>query len=98
MQRGCTAYDTIEEVGWLALKKLKGTSDCVVELQWQGKQTIDLLFVLSICFRIHNDRWTKRYTLQLYNCHFVSWTIVMIVVRNTVRWAAGSDAALEYGI
>jgi hypothetical protein len=95
MKEGCTAYDTIEEVH---SNSLDGTSDCVVELHWQGDQTIDLLFVLSICFRTHNDKWTKRYTLQHYNCYFVSWTIIMIIVRGTTACRDGLKTALEHGI
>jgi hypothetical protein len=90
MREGCMAYDTVEEVGSTTLRELDEASDCVVELHWRGEETIDLLFVLSICFRIHNDRWTKRYTLQHYNCYFVSWTIIMVVIR--------SSTVLERGI
>jgi hypothetical protein len=97
MKEGCTAYDTVEELDPTALKELEGSFDCVAELRWRGEQTIDLLFVLSICFKIHNDRWTKRYTLQHYNCYFLSWMIVMIIVRSTTALRAGSNAALERG-
>jgi hypothetical protein len=98
MKEGCTAYDTIEGVKSHSLKELDRTSDCAVELHWQGEQTIDLLFVLSVCFRIHNDPWAKRYTLQHYNCYFLSWTIIMIIVRNTTAWGAASNAALARGV
>ena len=95
MRVGCTAYDTIEEIHPTSLRELDGTFDCVAELRWQGERTIDLLFVLSICFRIHNDKWTKRYTLQHYNCYFLSWTIIIIIMRNTMAW--GTEA-LEHGV
>jgi hypothetical protein len=98
MMEGCTAYDTIEGVKSHSLKELDRTSDCVVELHWQGEQTIDLLFVLSVCFRIRNDPWAKRYTLQHYNCYFLSWTIIMIIVRNTTAWGDGLNEALGRGV
>ena len=98
MKEGCTPFDTIEEVHSTSLKELKRTSDCVVELHWRSEETIDLLFVLSICFRLHNDKWARRYTLQHYNCYFLSWTIMMIIVRNTTACAAGLDTALECGV
>jgi hypothetical protein len=98
MKEGCTAYDTIEEVDSTSWKHLDATSDCVVELHWQGEQTFDLLSVLAICFRIHNDKCSKRYTLQHYNCYFVSWTIILIIVRTITACAAKSNVALERGV
>jgi hypothetical protein len=98
MKEGCTPYDTVEEVHSNLLKGLNGISDCVVELHWRTEKTIDLLFVLSICFRLHNDKSAQRYTLQHYNCYFLSWTIIMIIARNTTGCAAGLDAAIECGV
>jgi hypothetical protein len=83
MKNGCTAHDTIQEVDSTSLKELDSTSSCVVELRWQSKseESIDLLFILSICFAIRNDKWTDRYTLQRYNCYFFSWAIITITMR-----------------
>jgi len=86
MKRGCKAYDTVEAVGQRSLKRLETMSDCVVELHWKNTQILDLLLVLAICFAIREDKFAKRYTLQRYNCYFLSWTIVMIALRNTVAW------------
>ncbi|KIM89757.1 hypothetical protein PILCRDRAFT_195630 [Piloderma croceum F 1598] len=83
MKTGCIAYDTIQEVDSTSLKELNGTSSCVVELHWKSKGTIDLLFILSICFAIHNDKWANRYTLQRYNCYFLSWAIIGITMRKS---------------
>jgi hypothetical protein len=47
------------------------------------RRNIDILFVLSICFVIHNDKWADRYTLQRYNCYFVSWVIIVITMRKS---------------
>jgi hypothetical protein len=98
MKVGCTAFDTIEEVLSTSLEELDKTSDCVVELIWGGKQTIDLLYVLSICFGIHTDKLAKRYTLQHYNCYFLSWTIVLLTMRKTATWGTGLHAALKRGV
>ncbi|KAG8742510.1 hypothetical protein FRC10_001344 [Ceratobasidium sp. 414] len=79
---GSEAYDTIHEV--TELDKVESTSECLVELRPNG--TIDLLFILSICFSIHSDPKTQRYTLQRFNCYFFSWTITSIVARHSVAW------------
>ncbi|KIM70989.1 hypothetical protein PILCRDRAFT_17525, partial [Piloderma croceum F 1598] len=83
MKIGCIAFDTIQEVDSTSLRQLDSTSSCVVELRWQGKETIDLLFVLSICFSIQNDKLADRYTLQRYNCYFLSWVIIGITIRKS---------------
>jgi hypothetical protein len=94
MKSGCTAYDTIEEVRPNALKELGRTSGCVVELHWRGEQTIDLLIVLYVCFAIHNDKWAKRYTLQSYNCYFLSWAIIVITMRTSAICGTGLKMAV----
>jgi hypothetical protein len=88
-------YDTIEEVDSTSLEALNGVSECVVELHWRGEQTVNLLFILFICFRIRNDKWAKRYTLQHYNCYFLSWTIIMIIVRNSTA-ASRAEKNMEF--
>jgi hypothetical protein len=98
MKEGCTPYDTVEELHLTSLKKLDGTSGCVVELHWRGEQTVDLLTVLSICFRLHNDKWAQRYTLQHYNCYFLSWTIITTIVRNIAACSAELNTALDCGV
>ena len=91
MKTGCIAYDTIQEVDLTSLKDLDKTSSCVVELHWQGKEIIDLLFILSICFAIHNDKLSDRYTLQRYNCYFLSWAIIVITMRKSAVFGAVSN-------
>jgi hypothetical protein len=72
------------------------TSRRVVELHWQGEQGIDLSFALSICFAIHNDKLADRYTLQCYNCYFLSWPIIVITMRKCAVTVAGAvTPALE---
>ena len=97
MKAGCTAYDTIEEVHSTPLKELHRTSGCVVELHWRG-QTIDLLYILSICFAIHSDKRGKRYTLQCYNCYFLSWAIIVITMRKSAVCGNGLNIAVQDGI
>ena len=68
------------------MKELDNTSSCVVELHWQSenKKSIDLLFVLSVCFVIHDDTRAGRYSLQCYNCYFVLWAIIEITMWKSV--------------
>ena len=91
MKKGCIAHDTIQELDSTSLKELDSTSSCVVELQWQNGESIDLLSVLSICFAIRNDKWADRYTLQRYNCYFLSWAIISITMRKSVVCRAVFD-------
>jgi hypothetical protein len=86
MRAGCKPYDAVQAVESRNLRELENASDCVVELHWHDKPTIDLLFVLSICFALRQDQHAKQYTLQRYNCYFLSWTIVMVAVRETATW------------
>lgn len=81
---GSEAYDTIHEVK--ELDGIDSTSECLVELRPNG--SIDLSFILSICFSIRSDPKTQRYTLQRFNCYFFSWTITSIVARHSVAWDA----------
>ena len=98
MKTGCMAYDTIQEVDSTSLKGLDNTSSCIVELRWRGKKIIDLLFVLSICFAIYNDKLADRYTLQRYNCYFLSWAIIGITMRKSaVRGAVFNTVGLGRG-
>jgi hypothetical protein len=86
MKTGCMAYDTIQELDSTSFEELDSTSSCVVELHWQGKEreeTIDLSFILCICFAIHSDKLADRYTLQRYNCYFLSWVIIGITMRQS---------------
>ena len=86
MKAGCKTYDMIQTVGSRSLTELQKTSDCVVELHWPGERTIDLLLILSVCFALSQDQQARQYTLQRYNCYFLSWTIVMIAMRDTAAW------------
>jgi hypothetical protein len=95
MKFGCITYDTIQELDSTSLKKLDSTSSCVVELHWQGIETIDLLFVLSICSAIHNNKWADRYTLQCYNCYFLSWAIIGITMRKSAVCGAVFDTGVR---
>ncbi|CAE7158813.1 unnamed protein product [Rhizoctonia solani] len=86
---GSEAYDTIHEV--TNLDEINSTSECLVELRSNG--TIDLSFILSICFSIRSDPKTQRYTLQRFNCYFFSWTITSIVARHSVTWDTPAQLA-----
>jgi len=86
MRAGCKPHDTVQTVESRSLRELEKASDCIVEVHWEDKPTIDLLFVLSICFALRRDKQAKQYTLQRYNCYFLSWTIIMVAVRDSVTW------------
>ncbi|EUC55956.1 hypothetical protein RSOL_146870 [Rhizoctonia solani AG-3 Rhs1AP] len=86
---GSEAYDTIHEL--VDLDGIDSTSECLVELRSNG--TIDLSFILSICFSIRSDPKTQRYTLQRFNCYFFSWTIASIVARHSVAWDTPAQLA-----
>jgi len=86
---GSEAYDTILEVAELI--DVDSTSECLVELRPNG--TIDLSFILSICFSIRSDPKTQRYTLQRFNCYFFSWTIASVVARHSVSWDTPAQIA-----
>ena len=55
--------------------ELDRTSQCTKELRCGDQNTIDLLLVLSIGFRIHNN-WAIRYNLLTHNCYFFARTII----------------------
>jgi len=92
---GCKAYDTVQSVGSRSLNLLEETSNCVVELHWPDEQAPDLLFVLSVCFALAQDKEAKQYTLQRYNCIFLSWTIIIVTVRETAAWETRLDTAMS---
>jgi len=94
MRAGCKPHDTVQTVDSRSLRESEKASDCIVEVHWQDKPTIDLLFVLSICFALRQDEQTKQYTLQRYNCYFLSWTIIMIAVRDAATWETRLDAII----
>jgi len=95
MRAGCKPYDTIQAVESRSLRELEKVSDCVVEVHWHGKPTIDLLFILSICFALRQDEYAKQYTLQRYNCYFLSWTIIMATVREMAAWETRLSGAMS---
>ena len=96
-KQGVPSCDTIVLLQPTLLQELEGTYDCVLELCWNGDKTVDLLLVLNICFRIHNDSG-RRYKLLTYNCYFFAQTIIMIAVRKTVSCRAELDRALKCGL
>ena len=57
------------------LEELDRTSRCAKELFRRDGTTLDLSFVLGICFRIHNI-WGTRYDLVGRNCYFFAQTII----------------------
>ena len=84
-KEGWSVIDTIRKLGvpprdtiavlQEPVEELDKTSHCAQELYCSDDRTINLLFVLSICFRIHNN-WGTRYNLMTHNCYFFARTIM----------------------
>jgi hypothetical protein len=79
MRTGCDAFDTIEMV---SSKGDLPPSNIVASFETSINPTaLDCLFILRICYAVKQGRTTWRYTLQNFNCYFLSWTIFMICTR-----------------
>jgi len=80
MKSGCTAYDTIEEVRSNKLKELDRTSGCVVELHWQGGQTID--FILAFVFKYYITGNHNNYRVCTGSATRVCYTVTPLGVHH----------------
>ncbi|EUC63148.1 hypothetical protein RSOL_481390 [Rhizoctonia solani AG-3 Rhs1AP] len=60
------------------------TSDIIAEITLPIE--IDLKHVLYICRALHEGEKTRSYTLQVYNCYFLSLTLQCCLVRRSTRW------------
>ncbi|KAL5632854.1 hypothetical protein ACGC1H_005713 [Rhizoctonia solani] len=60
------------------------TSDIVAEITLPAE--IDLKHVLYICRALHEGEKTRNYTLQVYNCYFLSLTLQCCLIRLSIRW------------
>ena len=74
--------------------ELDRTSKCTKELRCGDQNTIDLLLVLSIGFRIHNN-WAIRYNLLTHNCYFFARTIINTCNDRIGRESSKSNHALK---
>jgi hypothetical protein len=84
-REGWSVFDTIKSLGVPSrdtiavlqkpVEELDETSQCTIELHRSDDKTLDLWFILDICFRIHNN-WATRYNLITHNCYFFARTIV----------------------
>jgi hypothetical protein len=78
MRKGCRAFDTLDEV-------VEGDElepwHCVVDMHLHEDNQIDILRILEICYEVHSDVETRRYTLQRYNCYFMAWTTLLVISR-----------------
>jgi hypothetical protein len=79
MRKGCDAVDTISE---LETANDLAPSRCVVSFRPALDVRLELLHILMICYAIKNDDHSRRYSLQKFNCHFFSWTIFLVSIRN----------------
>ncbi|KAF8328624.1 hypothetical protein F5887DRAFT_844623, partial [Amanita rubescens] len=76
---GSAAYDMAQYFREPKWDELDEKSDVVAEIEFS--RGFDLLDVLSICYAIHEHHEAKHYTLQRYNCYFLSWTIMSCLAR-----------------
>jgi hypothetical protein len=76
MRAGCKAVDTVQEVLSVGDMTL---SNAIVRVQLD--ESVDLSLVLLICYAIATDEKAQRYTLQKFNCYFLAWTILVVVIR-----------------
>ncbi|CAE6438972.1 unnamed protein product [Rhizoctonia solani] len=88
---GSDAHDTVHHLA--SIDGIDSDSECLVQLRFDG--TIDLSFLLLICFNIRNDPKSQRYTLQRFNCYFFSWTITSILARHSVNWSTPEQLAAK---
>lgn len=95
-RRGTTAHDFAQVWPKEQLAKLDESSDVIAEIEYP--QEFDILDILALCYAIHQDPEAKQYTLQRYNCYFLSWSIMTYLARKASQWdqlfteSAWSDA------
>ncbi|KAF8233391.1 hypothetical protein L208DRAFT_1458617 [Tricholoma matsutake] len=103
-REGWSVFDTTKKLGvpprdTIALLQepvgeLEKTSQCSMELHCSDDKAIDLFFVLSIGFRIHNT-WGTRYNLLIHNCYFFARTIINTCDDRLGKESSSSKNALE---
>jgi hypothetical protein len=81
MRDGCEAVDTIEMI---SSKADLPPSNIVASFE-PSNPTLDCIFILRICYILKQEYWsTQRYSLQKFNCYFLSWTVFMLYTRQSV--------------
>ncbi|CUA78097.1 Replicase polyprotein 1a [Rhizoctonia solani] len=78
-EHGVDAYDTIEQVTSFEDASYS-RSDCLVAIRF--REPLFLEIILKILWAIHWHPSTRVYTLQRYNCYFVSQTILFLSAKS----------------
>ncbi|KAF8596219.1 hypothetical protein BDV93DRAFT_77280 [Ceratobasidium sp. AG-I] len=83
---GCEANDLIE---WFPAHKFQplihsGQSHLISRFTLDSE--LDILNVLAGCYSIFQEKQTRGYTLQRYNCYFFCCTILAVLVRRVADW------------
>jgi hypothetical protein len=81
MRRGSPAVDTIQEV---ASRDDLAESRRIIDIRFGPEAHFNIYDLLYICYSVHLDEEARYYTLQRYNCYFLSWTIALLVLRSVV--------------
>ncbi|KAF8606223.1 hypothetical protein BDV93DRAFT_604730 [Ceratobasidium sp. AG-I] len=83
-EEGSVAHDSAEILSPNQLAVLDKTSDILEEFAFLHEQ--DIMDVLEICYNIQQDRQTRAYTLQRYNCYFFCWCTLLLLTRKASHW------------
>lgn len=77
--QGSEAIDTIEEILPEDFEATRSSSTAVACIELSKPLGLD--HVLFVCYSIQQDDKARRYTLQRFNCYFLSWTIITSIFR-----------------
>ncbi|KAF8597161.1 hypothetical protein BDV93DRAFT_562620 [Ceratobasidium sp. AG-I] len=83
-EQGSAAHNLAEILPANQLATFDTTSDLLEEIRFP--QEIDIMDVLEICYNIQQDKQTRTYTLQRYNCYFFCWCVLLLLTRKLALW------------
>lgn len=81
--KGCEARDLIE---WSPAHKFHQREQSQLIARFKFDSELDILNVLAGCYAIYQERQTRDYTLQRYNCYFFCCTLLAVLVRRVADW------------
>lgn len=89
---GTPAFDTVETFPSRSESPYNTPAECLAELKF--KRSVDLKFILAICFGIQRDEGAQNYTLQRFNCYFFAWSITACLARYAESYETPSPDTL----
>lgn len=97
-KEGSVAHDLAEILPSDQLAFLDKTSDVLEEVTFS--HDLDLMDILEICYSIQQNKQTRIYTLQRYNCYFFCWCVLLLLTRKAglqggALSAMGFDQAIQ---